>query len=51
MSCGSVLTQLYDAYSFVLISLMTQLCDIVNIILIHIIMGIKETNAIKNIPC
>ena len=51
MSFGDVLNLLYDHFGFVLISIMTQLCDIFSFILRHIIIGIKETNTIKNTPC
>ena len=51
MSFGNVLTRLYDAFSPVLISIMTQLCDIFSFVLMHIFIGKKETNTIKNILC
>ena len=51
MSFGDVLTRLYDAFNSVFISIMTQLCDIFSFVLMDIIIGKKETNTIKNIPC
>ena len=36
---------------FVLIRIMTQLYDVFSFVLIHIIIGIKETNMIKNTLC
>ena len=50
MSFGNVLTGLYDAFSSVLISIMTQLCDIFSFALMHKFIGKKETITIKNIP-
>ena len=36
---------------FVLIRIMTQLYDVFSFVLIHIIIGIKETNMIKKTLC
>ena len=50
MSLGNDSTQLFHAFSSVLISIMTQLCNSVSFAHMHIIIGKKKTNAIKNIP-
>ena len=42
MSFGNVLTRLYDAFRSVLISIMTQLCDISSFVLMHKFIGKKE---------
>ena len=51
MLFGNVLTRLYDAFSSVFISIMTQLRDIFIFVLMGIILEKKKTNTIKNIPC
>ena len=51
MPFGKVLTRLYDTLSSILISAMTQLCDIFSFVLMHIIIGKKKKKTTKNISC
>ena len=51
MLFGNVLSRQYDAFSSVLISTMTLLSYIFSFVFMQIIIGKKETNAMKNIPC
>ena len=51
MSFGIVLSRQYDAFSSVLVSTMTLLSYIFSFVFMQIIIGKKETNAMKNIPC
>ena len=43
-SFDNVLTRLNDVFSFVLIHIMIQLCDIFGLVFIYTIIGIKEKN-------
>ena len=51
MPFGNVLSRQYDAFSSVLINTMTLLSYIFSFVFMQIIIGKKETNAMKNIPC